>query len=70
MQETTLFFLAQSVIIIGAVIAAYVGTKVSIARLEEKVEMLKVGHAGRDRKIDGMSRRLAELSGQVNNVSL
>lgn len=66
-SELGIFFLGQSVIIIGAVVAAYVGTKVQLARLEVQVKALQDGHAGRERKIEGMSRHLSELTGEVRS---
>lgn len=68
MSEITLFFIAQSLILVLAIVAAYVGTKVQIAKLEVKVSTLQTDHAGLAKKLDGVSRNLAELSGSVKGL--
>jgi mannose/fructose/N-acetylgalactosamine-specific phosphotransferase system component IID len=65
----TQFFLAQTIIIGVIIIGAWVATKVQIAKLEVKVSSLQSDHATLSYKLDGMSRKLAELKGHVKGVS-
>lgn len=67
MNETALFFLAQSIIVVLAIIAAHVATKVQIAKLEVHVSRLREDHKELATKMHGMSRHLAELTGNVKS---
>ena len=68
MSELTMFFVAQTIVIAMAFIATHVATKVALAKLEVQVDSLKEGHDRRDSKIEGMSRHLAELAGEVRGA--
>ncbi len=73
MTEMTVFFIAQSVIIVGAILTAYIRTQVAIARLQiivGNVEMtttsLKGDHRHLAGQVGGISRGLSRLEGYVN----
>lgn len=73
MNDTVLFFISQSVIIVGAILLAYIRTHVAIARLQEQTGTirdntrgLKEDHYVLAEKVDGISRAVAELKGRVN----
>lgn len=63
-----MFLIAQSLILILAVLGAYIGTVRSIAKLEVKVDTLSTDHAGLKTKLDGVSRHLSELTGYVKGT--
>jgi len=64
-MEIIVYLIGQSVVIVLAIVAAYVGTKVQIAKLEVKVSTLQKDHSSLKIKLDGVSRHLAELTGYV-----
>jgi len=64
-MEIVVFLIGQSVVIVLAIVAAYVGTKVQIAKLEVKVSTLQKDHTGLKLKLDGVSRHLSELTGYM-----
>ncbi len=73
MTNIVLFFLGQSVIIIGAILLAYVRTQVAIAHLQEGVAAvrantveLKNDHSDLVQKVDGISIAVAKLQGHVS----
>ena len=63
MTDMTMFFIAQSGILVMAIVAAYVATKVQIAKLEVHVAHLREDHKNLAVQMAGVSRNLAELSG-------
>lgn len=73
MDEFTLLWLfGQSAVIIGAVVAAHVATKVQIAKLQANSENtlarlkdLHLDHRALSGKVDGLSRHVARLEGNV-----
>lgn len=75
-MEMVIFLIGQSIVIVGAIIAAYVRTRVSIAKLEvgldnvqEHTKTLKSDHAELYRKVDGISRNLARLEGRSQGAA-
>ena len=66
MSELTIFFLGQSIIIVGAILTAYVAIRVQIAKLQVEVTHLKSDHGKLAKKLDGVSRHLAELTGRLS----
>ena len=67
MNDMAMFLIAQSVIIIGAIVATYVRTSVSIAVLQSNTEDLKKDHSGLSAKVDGISRAVGRLEGKVHS---
>lgn len=65
MNETALFLIAQSVIIIGAIVTAYVRLSVAIAVLQHNTQDLKADHGQLSKKVDGISRAVARLEGRA-----
>ena len=71
MTETFLFLIAQSVIIIGAIVTTYVRTAVAIAELKiraQQIELntdaLKADHTKLAGKVDGVSRAVSRMEGR------
>jgi len=64
-MEMIAYLIGQSIVIVLAIVAAYVGTKVQIAKLEVKVSLLQTDHSSLKVKLDGVSRNLAEITGYV-----
>lgn len=71
--EIILFFVAQSVIIIGAIVAAHIRMRVELAKLaiqvkivQEMATSLKGDHGLLSSRVGGISRSLARLEGFVN----
>lgn len=69
-ESILLFLLAQSLIIIGSILTAYVKTKVDIAELRllteqtlMRVQGLKIDHEALGKKVDGISRNVGILEG-------
>jgi len=65
MNETMVFFLGQSAIILTAFAAGYVGIKVQIAKLEVQVFALKEDHRSMTTQLDGVSRVVAKMAGKL-----
>jgi hypothetical protein len=70
MNDTVIFFLGQSLVILLALVAAYVGIKVQIAKLETTVAVLKDQHVALSKQIGGVSRSLATLHGKCAGVRI
>lgn len=75
MSDVTMFFIAQSLIIIGAIVTGYVRTHVAIARLDEKTSAvrehtrgLKSDHKYLATKVDGISRHVARLEAKLEKL--
>jgi len=64
-MEMIAYLIGQSIVIVLAIVAAYVGTKVQIAKLEVKVSTLQTDHTKLSTKLDGVSRNLSEITGYV-----
>jgi len=58
-----MFLIAQSVVIVGAILIAYIRTAVAIAVLKSNTADLKKDHATLVGKVDGISRAVARLEG-------
>lgn len=65
-QNILLWFFADTVVIIGAVVASHVATKVAIAKLQAngmntlgRLEDLKLDHKVLSSKVDGISRHVS-----------
>lgn len=58
-----MFLIAQSVIIVGAIVLAYIRTAVAIAVLKTDTKQLKGDHATLVSKVDGISRAVGRLEG-------
>jgi len=75
MPELVIFFLGQSVIILGAIVATYVKVRTSIAGLDVEVKnvrcntvALRQDHKDLATKVDGVSRHVAKLDGRCMAV--
>ena len=67
-QNILLWLFGQSAVIIGAVVAAHVATKVAIARLQvtsagnlERLKDLKADHKTLAAKVDGIGRHVSRM---------
>lgn len=67
-MELVAFFVGQSVVILGAIVTAYVKTQVALAELRvhmanvhETTQYLKEDHKGLLKKVDGISRHVERL---------
>ena len=60
-ENFTIFLIAQSLIIVGAILAAYVRTAVAVARVQINTELLKEDHGDLSKKVDGISRAVSRL---------
>jgi len=58
-----MFLIAQSVVIVGAILLAYIRTAVAIAVLKSDTKQLKADHGTLVGKVDGISRAVARLEG-------
>lgn len=74
-NDIVFFFVAQSLIIVMALVGAYVGLRVQIAKLEindehfmHEVTDLKQGHSKINDKVDGISRSVAKLHGALSRT--
>jgi len=70
-SDLVIFFLGQSVIILGAIVATYVKIKTSITTLDVEVKNVKCNtsglradHVKLSEKVDGVSRHVAKLDGR------
>ena len=70
-SDLVIFFLGQSVVILGAIVATYVKIKTSITTLEVEVKNVKCNthglrsdHVKLSEKVDGVSRHVAKLDGR------
>lgn len=68
MMELVVFFIAQSVVILGAIVAAYVKIQIALAQLQMDVkhihnttDQLKADHEKLGDKVDGISRHVERL---------
>jgi len=68
MNDLLIFFIAQSVIIIGAMLTAYVKIRIAIATLQTDVkhitrntDQLKADHVTLSNKVSGISRHVAKI---------
>ena len=66
--EIVLFFIVQSIIILGALITSYVKIQIAIAKLQTNVlhihectDQLKADHSRLRDKVNGISRSVAKL---------
>jgi hypothetical protein len=64
MSEFSLFLIAQSVIIIGAIVTAYIRTFSAIAVLQSGQNDLKEDHTRLTNKVDGISRTVGQIEGR------
>jgi hypothetical protein len=60
-----MFLIAQSVVIVGAILLAYIRTAVAIAVLKSDTKQLKADHSTLVEKVDGISRAVGRLEGSV-----
>jgi hypothetical protein len=70
MGEFGMFLIAQSIVIVGALVSGYVGLRIQITRLQsndeyfmKEVTELKDGHKTINTKVDGISRHVAQIRG-------
>lgn len=68
-----LFLIAQSLIIIGVIVSAFIKTqtdlaalRVEVATVKEDIGQLKTDHGNFGNKLDGISRHVAYLEGRAN----
>jgi len=66
MSDVVLFFLGQSLIIVGAILVSYIRIQVAIGRLQMVTTDLKKSHTRMSGQVGGISRGLARLEGQIN----
>lgn len=66
--EIIMFLIAEAVIVVGAVFTSYLKTKVQIATLKVHVATLKSAGAQRDRKLEGIGKNLAEVTGCIKHL--
>ena len=71
MMEIAIFFLGQSVILLGAILTAYIKTKIDIAEMrvhllhvKHKADSLSQDHKTLSEQVQGISRNLAALTGK------
>lgn len=61
MTDVVLFLIGQSVIIVGAILLAYIRTVVKLAVVESNTELMRIDHGQLSIKVDGISRAVARL---------
>jgi len=66
MTEFTLWLVDQTIIIVLAILGAYVRMAVNVARVEVNTETLKGDHANLTKQVQGISRSVGRLEGRVN----
>ena len=74
-QEIALFFVGQSIVIVGAIIVAFVRTQVALAKLEircshieSNTEELKGDHSALRDQVGGISRHVAALEAAAQKL--
>jgi len=67
MNDTTviLFIIGETILVVGAIIVAWVKTREQIAALSVHVSELKSDHGDLRTRVDGISRHLGELTGYI-----
>lgn len=65
MNDLAIFLVAQSVIIIGAIVTVYVRIAVSLAVLKADTKTLKTEHIALSSKVSGISRAVGRLEGRA-----
>lgn len=65
-ESFVIFLIAQSLIIVGAVVATYIRITIGLAVLRSNTESLEAGHARLSTKVDGISRAVGRLEGKAS----
>lgn len=67
MTDTTvvIFIIGETILVVGTILIAWVKTKSQIAVLETLVAGLKSDHAKFEKRLEGISIHLAELTGSL-----
>ncbi len=69
MTEFTLWLVGQTIIIVLAILGAYVRMAVNVARVEVNTETLKVDHANLAKQVQGISRSVGRLEGRCGKIN-
>ena len=67
MTQTIMFFIGQSVVIVGAILVSYIRTAVKLAVLESNSTIIARDHGKLAERVHGMSRSLAMLEGSLKS---
>lgn len=69
-SDIIFFLVAQSVVIVGAVLVSYINTKIAIAKLQVESEHVAItmdsfhkSHENLAGKVDGISRQVSRMEG-------
>ena len=69
MSEIAMWLIGQGIVIVGAIFVAYNRLSVKVAVVESNTSGLKSDHNSLSKKVDGISRHVSNMEGQLKQLS-